>query len=134
MRAYRSSLIQKLLLALAALTLSAGPVHADLAGAAAAYKAQDFETARAQFMQLAALGEPRAQFNLGAMALRGEGMAKDEGVGAGWMRAATQNGYKGMDENKLQLIEAGLNSRGQEASAQILAKYGRRGTPRACYL
>jgi TonB family protein len=118
----RPSAFTFLIIALAC-TLPA--LGADLASASQAYKAGDFDTARVGFLDLAALGEPRAQFNLGAMALRGEGTSKDEGVAAGWMRAASQNGHQGIAESQLQLLEAGLSSRGQEAAAAIIADYGR---------
>jgi uncharacterized protein len=125
MRIHQYSRACKGLLVAASMALSVPAVSADLANAMSAYKTGDFAKAREQFQALAGLGEGRAQFNLGAMALRGEGMAKDEGVAAGWLRASVQNGYKGMEENRLQLLEAGLSSVGQEAAAQILARYGR---------
>jgi TPR repeat protein len=125
MRTPRYSLRGKTLLAVASLGLSAPAAPGDLSSATSAYKAGDFATAKEQLLELAELGEPRAQFNLGAMALRAEGMTKDEGVAAGWFRAATQNGYSGFEESKLQLLEAGLNSRGQQDAAAIVARYGR---------
>ena len=103
----------------------ASPTRADLLSAIEAYRAGDFDTAGKQFLELAELGEARSQYNLSVMALQGEGMTKDEAAAVGWMRVAKQNGYAKIDDGRLELLEAGLDSQGQETAAQIVARYGR---------
>jgi TonB family protein len=126
MSSYRSRALRALTLTLAfaVASLAASDAHADLGAASRDYKNGDFAGARAQFLSLAELGEARAQYNLGVMSLRGEGTAKDAGAAAGWFRAASSNGQDGMKPLDLELLEAGLKSREQEAAQAIFARYG----------
>jgi protein TonB len=89
-----------------------------------AYETKDFVTAQVGFMELAELGDGASQFNLGAMALRGEGMDKDLGKAAGWLRAAEQNGYA-PDAGLLSRLEKVLTPAQRNAADSIIARYGR---------
>src|SRR4029077_8231248 len=68
------------------------PVHADFQAALREYNAGHYDVAHAQFLALAELGDCSSQFNLGAMALQGQGGPKDAGSGVGWLQAAAGNG------------------------------------------
>jgi len=67
-------------LAVSALS-SATPAHADFRTALGEYNAGRYELAHTQFLALAELGDCSSQFNLGAMALKGEGGPQDAGSG-----------------------------------------------------
>lgn len=62
------------------------------ASAAALYNAREFEAARDQFNTLARAGHRNAQFNLGLMHYRGEGMEKDLLGAYAWIRLAALDG------------------------------------------
>ena len=68
------------------------PVHADFQAALREYNAGHYELAHAHFLALAELGDCSSQFNLAAMALKGQGGPKDAGSGVGWQQAAAGNG------------------------------------------
>ncbi len=81
-----------LLLALAAVlppgTSWAGPIE----DARAAYDREDYATALPLYRQLAAQGDPAAQFALGMMNLGGEGLAKDPAAALKWFRLSAAQG------------------------------------------
>lgn len=81
-----------LLLALAAAlppgTSWAGPIE----DARAAYDREDYATALPLYQQLAAQGDPAAQFALGMMNLGGEGLAKDPAAALKWFRLSAAQG------------------------------------------
>src|SRR5205823_6337275 len=62
--------------------------HADFRAALADYNAGRYLAAHEQFQRLAELGDCSSQFNLGAMALKGQGGPKDSGSRVGWLRPA----------------------------------------------
>jgi hypothetical protein len=62
------------------------------ASAAALYNAREFETARDQFTRLAGEGHHNAQFNLGLMHYRGEGMEQDLLGAYAWIRLSALDG------------------------------------------
>ena len=66
----------------------ANAVPGNFQAALSDYRAGHYEAAHAQFLSLAELGDCSSQFNLGAMALHGQGGPKDRGSGAGWLQAA----------------------------------------------
>jgi len=113
--------------ALAAFALVIAPTlaRADFNSAVADYAAQRFEPARAEFESLAALGDGASQFNLGAMYLRGEGVAKDRATGVGLMLAAAQNGFAGLGPEKLAALQAGFTAPEQATVKAVLDRYGR---------
>src|SRR5262252_903615 len=97
---------------------------ADFQAALAEYHAGQFEAAHAAFLSLAELGNCSAQFNLAAMALHGEGVAKDRGSGAGWLQAAAGNGCGELVANHLAALAGKLSPEETRAAADIVARYG----------
>lgn len=77
-----------LLLALAA------PAAADFAEGWAAYAAADFETAHQLWKPLAVAGDANAQFNLGAMYHKGQGVPQSDDQAAWWYRVAAEQGQR----------------------------------------
>jgi len=104
---------------------SATPVHADFQAALREYNAGHYELAHAQFLALAELGDCSSQFNLGAMALKGQGGPKDAGSGVGWLQAAAGNGCERLVGNKVAGLTAKLSADESAAAAGIVARYGR---------
>lgn len=89
----------------------------------AAYQARDFATAHAIFLALAELGDGPSMFNLGAMAQRGEFVAKSRGEAAGWFAAAEEAGFK--DAGPLAArLRGGLDADGLAARSAILERFG----------
>jgi len=75
-----------------------GPLaaHADFEGAMRDYNAGRYDAAHAQFLALAELGDCSSQFNLGAMALKGQGdrrtpRAASAGCRRPWATAASSS-------------------------------------------
>ncbi|NQU71408.1 MAG: SEL1-like repeat protein, partial [Rhodospirillales bacterium] len=60
-----------------AATLAAGPGRADVHAGVEAYKKGDYKTALREFVDLAESGDPRAQYNLAVMYLKGRGVEKN---------------------------------------------------------
>ncbi len=110
-------------LATAAVAVSA-TAHADFTAALKAYNEGQYESARTQFLALAELGDCPSQFNLGAMALKGQGAAQDRGSGVGWLQAALSNGCRQQVGEKLPGLSASLSPEQTRAAAAILAQYG----------
>ena len=104
---------------------SATPVHADFQTALGEYNAGHYDVAHAQFLALAELGDCSSQFNLGAMALKGQGGPKDAGSGVGWLQAAAGNGCERLVGNKVAGLTAKLSADESRAAAGIVARYGR---------
>src|SRR5690349_17379608 len=75
--------------------------QADFQSAYKLYREGNFVEAAAMFKDLAELGNGASQFNYGVMHVRGEAVAKNQGVGLGWMLAAHDNGYTQMSAEKL---------------------------------
>jgi TPR repeat protein len=88
------------------------------------YHAGHYDTAHAGFLSLAELGDCSSQFNLGAMALHGQGGPKDQGSGAGWLEAAAANGCGQLVGDRLRGLTASLNAEETRAAAAIMARYG----------
>ncbi|HUJ52229.1 MAG TPA: energy transducer TonB [Steroidobacteraceae bacterium] len=99
--------------------------YADFEGAMRDYNAGRYEAAHAQFLALAELGDCSSQFNLGAMALKGQGGPKDAARGVGWLQAAAGNGCEQLVGNKLSALSAGLSPQESQTAAAIVARYGR---------
>src|SRR5882762_4758299 len=100
------------------------PVHADFQAALREYNAGHYELAHAHFLALAELGDCSSQFNLGAMALKGQGGPKDAGSGVGWLQAAAGNGCEQLVGNKVAGLTAKLSADEARAAAGIAARYG----------
>ena len=60
--------------------------------ALAAYQRGDYATALREWRPLAEQGNPEAQFNLGAMYERGQGVTQDDTEAARWYRKAAEQG------------------------------------------
>jgi len=88
------------------------------------YKAGHYEVAHAQFLALAELGDCSSQFNLGAMALKGQGGPKDTGSGVGWLQAAAGNGCESLVGGRLPGLSAKLSPDEARAAAAIVSRYG----------
>ncbi len=101
------------------------PVHADFQSALGEYNAGHYELAHAHFLALAELGDCSSQFNLAAMALKGQGGPKDAGSGVGWLEAAAANGCEQLVGNKVAGLAAQLSADESRAAAGIVARYGR---------
>ena len=71
MRVNRKNILS---LALLSLHLAATSGSADFAGGVAAYKQNDFKAALKEFKSLAQQGDDRAQFSLGIMYAKGQGV------------------------------------------------------------
>jgi TPR repeat protein len=108
----------------AAALLSAAAAQADFQAALHDYNAGRYETAHAQFLSLAELGDCSSQFNLGAMALKGQGGPKDIASGVGWLQAAAGNGCAQLVGNRLPGLTAGLSADESRTAAALVARYG----------
>jgi TPR repeat protein len=111
--------------ALAALAMSISCVAwGDFNTAVNDYHAGRYDSAHAQFLQMAALGDCSSQFNLGAMALHGQGGPQDTGAGAGWLEAAIDNGCGTLVGGRLASLKPKLSDAEQRSAADIVAHYG----------
>ncbi len=110
---------------LAATLLAAAIARADFQAALGEYNAGHYDAAHAQFLALAELGDCSSQFNLGAMALKGQGGPKDTGSGVGWLQAAAGNGCEKLVGGKLTGLSAQLSPEEARSAAAIVSRYGR---------
>jgi TPR repeat protein len=99
-------------------------VRADFQSALKDYNAGRYDTAHAQFLALAELGDCSSQFNIGAMALKGQGGPKDVASGVGWLQAAAGNGCEQLVGNRLPALTAKLTPEESHAAADIVARFG----------
>ena len=77
--------MNKLLLTVTLVVL-AFPAQADLGAAEQAYAKGDYATALKALQPLAEAGDPAAQYRLGEMYLKGQGIKKDEAWAVTWLR------------------------------------------------
>jgi hypothetical protein len=98
--------------------------HADFQAALEDYNAARYDAAHAQFLSLAELGDCASQFNLAAMALKGQGVPQDSASGVGWLQAAAANGCQQLVGDKATHLAARLDAQQSQAAAQIVARYG----------
>src|SRR5512135_1801276 len=74
--------------------LMAGPAIAEpLEDATKAYEYGDYKTAYRLFGPLAEQGLPEAQYNLGVMYRKGQGVPEDYVAAAKWWKKAAEQGY-----------------------------------------
>jgi TonB family protein len=109
----------------AAALLAATLAQADFQTALKDYNAGRYDVAHGEFLALAELGDCSSQFNLGAMALKGQGGPADTASGVGWLEAAAGNGCQQLVGGKLTHLSAGLTPEQSRAAAQIVSLYGR---------
>lgn len=120
--------IRHSLLFLLAVLLASSLARADFDAAGKAYAAGRYEEAFRQFQELARQGDHDAQFNIGAMLYRGEGVAADPVEGYAWVALAAQ---EGTDEKKnsargklLERLSGDDKQKALARSAELLAEYG----------
>jgi TPR repeat protein len=104
--------------------LCSGAARADFQSALKDYTAGRYDAAHAQFLALAELGDCSSQFNIGAMALKGQGGPKDLASGVGWLQAAAGNGCEQLVGDKLAGLTAKLTAEQWRAAADIVARFG----------
>ena len=101
------------------------PSHADFPQAVQEYRAGQYDTARAEFLTLAALGDVASQFNLGAMAMQGQGGPKDLATAVGWLTAAADNGSQQLAPEKLAAMRSRLTAGELKTADDIAQRFGR---------
>ena len=104
----------RLLLTIGLVVAAGAPVHAGFREGLAAYYRLDYAAALAEWRPLAEQGDPRAQYQLGVLHYRGDGVAQDYGQAAKWFRRAAERGDPDAQFN-LGLLYAG---RGRFAEAE----------------
>tara|TARA_B100000029_G_scaffold491426_1_gene551524 strand:+ start:1557 stop:2045 length:489 start_codon:yes stop_codon:yes gene_type:complete len=101
--------MRALLTALTALMLCSAPSTAkDLEDAFAAYKAGDYQRAFRLLAPQAKQGHAEAQFNLGMMYFKGNGVQKDYGKAMHWYRRAAERGHAEAQSNLGLMYATGL--------------------------
>jgi hypothetical protein len=103
---------------------AAQPALASFEAALREYKAGHYDLAHAQFLALAELGDCSSQFNLGAMALKGQGGPADLGSAVGWLRAAADNGCQQLVGKTLSSLEPRLSADQSRTAEGLAARYG----------
>jgi TPR repeat protein len=101
------------------------PVAADFPQAVKDYAAGQYDTAHAEFLTLATLGDVASQFNLGAMAMQGQGGPKDLATAVGWLTAAADNGSRQLASEKLAAMRARLSADELKTADDIAQRFGR---------
>lgn len=102
---------------------SAVPAHADLATAVAAYDVGDFEAAAAEFRQLGRTGNAEAQYRLGLMHERGEGVAANDTTAWSWFKRAADGNHVAA---QMRVAESYDNGRGVPMSRAEAYKWYKR--------
>jgi TPR repeat protein len=117
-------LLRRLMLVLA-LFSAPGAQGSEFRDGVSAYAMKEFARARTVFLDLAELGDGPSQYNLGAMALRGEGIRANRGEALGWMLAARENGH---DPTPAAVDGLGpkLTAEERASSERILNRFGRK--------
>ena len=96
----KSTIMRNLFTILFWLLLSVAPVFAaDFQKGWEAYQRGDFATALQKWRPLAEQGDGRAQFNLGIMYDRGNGVAEDDKQAVYWYRKAAEQGESSAQSN-----------------------------------
>jgi hypothetical protein len=108
----------------AAALLGSACAYADFQQAMQDYNAQRYDAAHGEFLALAELGDCSSQFNLAAMALKGQGGPRDSASGVGWLEAAAGNGCEQLVNKRLATLSAGLSSEDARTAAAIVGRYG----------
>lgn len=116
---------------LTALTLLSLCLHsvtcgADVDVAKAAYNDGKFDLAFTEFSKAAQLGHAEAQFNLGAMYYKGQGVARSTSTAIAWMQLAADNGLPDTTETIAALLrETGGAANPNPAYEQLRDRYGK---------
>jgi TPR repeat protein len=105
-------------------TLVSTAAHADFRSALKAYASGQYDVAHAQFLALAELGDGASQYNLGAMALHGQGGPNDIATGIGWLLAAASNGFHSLKPEQLAAAQSQLTDEQRRVAQAIVDRYG----------
>jgi len=117
-------------LLLAVILLTAGLAHAGYDERSAAYRAGNYTRAFEKFVAGAKAGDPRAQYNLGAMYHHGRGVERNYGWAAVWYLKSARQGYTPAQSNMAVLHEMGLGlSQDYERAAHWYRKAAEEGDP-----
>ncbi|TLY91810.1 MAG: TonB family protein [Gammaproteobacteria bacterium] len=108
-------------------TLLGSGAHADFPAAMKEFNAGHYEAARSEFLVLAELGDVASQFNLGTMAMQGQGGPKDLPTAVGWLTAAAENGSQRLTPEKLADMRSKLTDEQRRIADDIVSRYGRDG-------
>ena len=83
------------------LTLSvlANDAMADYDTGLNAYRAGSYDVALAEFRELADVGDPKAQYALGLMSAKGQGVSQDYGEALKWYLKSARQGYRAAQNN-----------------------------------
>ncbi|MFO1400088.1 MAG: energy transducer TonB [Steroidobacteraceae bacterium] len=101
----------------------APPVQPGYADAVARYEAGDFPVAREAFLALARMGIRDAHYNLGVMAMKGEGLAANPGLAWGWFTTAKQLGAA-VPDDVLSRLDSKLGEADRLVGKQVVEQYG----------
>ncbi len=120
------------------LLIGLGTAHADFDRGMTAYFERNFDTAFAEFMDAARDGHAMAQFNVGVMYYRGQGVPKDMTQAYAWIELSTQNGAReNIDAQEVLTLAMDTDQlrAGHIAAARLAREHGLRyETPKAQYL
>ena len=86
------------------------PAQADFESARISYEEADFATALAEFTPLARRGDPKAQYYLGEMYRKGEGLTADPAKAYAWYFKAAEGGYGPAQLNVGAMLALGLGT------------------------
>ncbi len=75
------------------------PAWADFDEGVAAYNRGDYATALREFRPLAERGDAKAQYHLGVMYSKGEGVPQDDAKAVKWYRKAAEQGHASAQNN-----------------------------------
>lgn len=96
--------------------------------AMAYYSGEKYEQAHEAFVELASIGNERAQFNLGVMYARGEYVQQDFVESAAWLMLSNDTVTKDSTEKVLTIVSGKLDEAGREQAQtrfqELLASYG----------
>jgi uncharacterized protein len=123
----RPNLTKFVLVIFSLVVLAAGPVRADVHAGVEAYKQGDYETALREFSDLAESGDPRAQYNLAVMYLKGRGVEKDLSRAFELQRRAAEGGLAAAQHGLAIMYYRG---EGVERDFEIAARWFRRAAER----
>jgi hypothetical protein len=119
------SSLYRLVLFLLVSALFSGTATADLVSGGKAYDSGDYDRAFKDFLELAKLGQPMAQFNVAVMYARGEGARASAIYAYAWATLAAENGVE-----KAKVLADSLRPKlalapgSEQLAADIEAQYG----------
>lgn len=123
----RLNLTKFVLVIFSLVVLAAGPGRADVHAGVEAYKQGDYETALREFTGLAESGDPRAQYNLAVMYLKGRGVEKNLERAFDLQRRAAEGGLAAAQHGLAIMYYRG---EGVDRDFEIAAKWFRRAAER----